>query len=213
MNEVIQYLNLNPGIGILIAGAAAIVAAIGLFIKNREKKDTINKDSPHVTVGRDNVAGGDIIAGDKKTINIHQDKEEGLQKFREYVSNAKWKKEFINNQEIWISEKNNLYQIEVGEKEKDFVEEWTKVYPDKLGSGLYNVNLKINGVPIKEMPFVYCDGGRISVPMPEVRIKDDKRIFYWNKNSLEFKIGELIGSFYIYENMEGVAKMSKIGIL
>jgi len=36
--------------------------------------------------------------------------------------------------------------------------------------------------------------------------------FYWRKDSIEFKLTELIGNFYIYNDIYGIAKMSQIEI-
>lgn len=136
-----------------------------------------------------------------------------LHDFNIFLSNGNfWRKEIIDNKEVWFYEKDNFYQIEIGEKDRDFSEEWTRVYPDKDGSWARHVYLKINGLPIKQFLFVSCDGGRILVPAPNRKVVDNKISFWFDKNSLEYKIGKIIGNFYIYENIEGVAKMSNIEI-
>ena len=61
-----------------------------------------------------------------------------------------------------------MFQIEIGGRDREFSEEWTRRFPDKMGSSAYPVGLKVQGVEIKELTFVSCDGGRIFVPMPKI---------------------------------------------
>jgi|GEM_PF-5677602 len=138
-----------------------------------------------------------------------------------------WYKEDVNEEVIWINKKDNLYQIIERNDYSNFSEPWTQVYPDQLGSGKHSVDLVYNGNHIKRIPFIYCDGGRISVALPDTDWKNSKNIwegkdllqrqyknvaFYWRKDSIEFKLTELIGNFYIYNDIYGIAKMSQIEI-
>ena len=55
------------------------------------------------------------------------------------------------------------------------------------------------------------DGGRIFVPMAEVRLDaTGNQEYLWNLNGLEVCVCRIIGSYYIYETLEGVAKTSKV---
>ena len=55
------------------------------------------------------------------------------------------------------------------------------------------------------------DGGRIFVPMAEVRLDaTGNPEYFWNLNGLEVCVCRIIGSYYIYETLEGVAKTSKV---
>lgn len=136
-----------------------------------------------------------------------------LEKFDNLLENSSWKKEIINDKEVLFCNDDNSYQIEIGEGKRDFTESWTQVYPDKNSSFLKPIYLKVEGVIIKEIPFISCDGGRILVPLPETNLIENKRFFQYNKNSIEYKLGKLIGYFYIYKTLEGVAKISNINII
>ncbi len=58
------------------------------------------------------------------------------------------------------------------------------------------------------------DGGRIFVPMAELRpVGDDQVEYFWNMNSLEIKVCRIVGDYYIYEDVYGVAKRSGIEIV
>lgn len=108
---------------------------------------------------------------------------------------------------------NNTFQIEQGERTREFTERWTTVYPDR-NSSAYPVYLKIGGIVIKEITFISMDGGRILVPMAEVHPTESDAVeYFWNANSLEVKVCRIIGSYYIYENLEGVARMSKVLVI
>lgn len=139
--------------------------------------------------------------------------QKNIEYFKQLIKTGHWEQTFISRKEFWICEEDNLCQIEVGESENDFHEPWTKVYPDQNGSWRVPVYLKINNVAIKELTFISCDGGRIFVPMPKIKMKDKERVFYWDKESLEFDLSKILGKYYIYENIFGVAKISKIEIV
>jgi len=57
------------------------------------------------------------------------------------------------------------------------------------------------------------DGSRIFVPLPRKTVDDnDKAKYYWEKSSLNFKVGRIIGEYYIYNSLKGIAQHSKIEI-
>lgn len=133
-----------------------------------------------------------------------------IKKFEQLLEEASWVKESIDNKDFWICDSDTMFQVEICDDYRDFTEKWTQVYPDKFGSGRHSVNLKIYGVTIKQLSFIFCDGGRISVPMPDFKIINEEIQYFWKKNSLEYKLAKIIGTFYIYDNLEGIADMSKI---
>lgn len=135
-----------------------------------------------------------------------------LKYFEFLVENSRWKKEIINNDEVWVAEKNNIFQIQSDDSKGDFRETWTQRYPDKNTKG-YPVYLKINNSPIKELTFISLDGGRIFVPLPDRKYENDEVKYFWNMNSLEIKVCNIIGNYYIWKNIFGVAKQSKIEII
>lgn len=149
-----------------------------------------------------------------------------LETFEDYIVSKQWSKQEIDGLTVWICESDNLYQIHERRDTDEFSEPWTQVYPDKNGSGKYSVDLVYGGTIIKRLTFIYCDGGRINVVMPELYIPPqhrapyadfddptDYREFRWHKDSLGYKLMCLIGSFHIYGTPEGVAKRSHISIL
>jgi len=132
--------------------------------------------------------------------------------FEDLLENSKWKKETIEHHEIWISEKDNTFQIETGKLKGEFHEPWTDMYPSPL-TMQYPVYLKINNTRIKELPFISLDGGRIFVPITERKFNNNKASYFWNLKSLPLKVCKVIGEYYIYKNICGVARVSKIEII
>ena len=154
-------------------------------------------------------------ADQKKLLeNLSRDlKETNTLKYFEYLlENSEWQKEFVDNDEFWISEVNNSFQIQAGEEGRDFHEAWTEGFPDP-STTRYPVYLKIKNSVVKELTFISIDGGRIFVPMPDRKIENDKSVFFWNMNSLEIKVANIIGEYYIYEDIHGVARRSKVEII
>lgn len=136
-----------------------------------------------------------------------------LENFERMLESSTWTKAVINQAEVWLADQDNTYQIESGERSREFTERWTKVHPDP-NSSAYPVHLKLNGTTIKELTFISMDGGRIFVPMAEVRqAKEGEVEYFWNLNSLEVKVCRIVGSYYRYENLEGVAERSRVAIV
>jgi hypothetical protein len=133
-----------------------------------------------------------------------------LSDFEYLLRTSTWTKSTIGHTEIWMADADNTFQIEQGETNREFRERWTTVYPDP-NSTAYPVYLKINGIAIKELTFISMDGGRIFVPMAEVRLDaTGTPEYFWNLNSLEVMVCRIIGSYYIYKTIEGVARTSKV---
>lgn len=137
-----------------------------------------------------------------------------LAEFERVLEESTWTSEVINDSEVWIADSNNTFQIARGERTHDFRERWTDVHPDS-NSAAYPVYLKINNNVIKELAFISVDGGRIFVPMPEVRpiAGKDEVEYFWNMNSLELKVCRVVGRYYIYNDIRGVARRSRIALV
>ena len=209
MNEFLSQLEQHP---VLVTVIISVLGIVGFLIKhfffNKDKNS-----APFIKAGKSITAGGDIIVGNKTVTHNHSAQTpNNIKTFEKHVEESSWSKEFIGNKEVWICGEDNAFQIEIDDKDEEFREKWTKVFPDSNGSGKHEVFLSINGNRIKSHIFVWADGGRILVPLPKTESKDDKVIYYWERNSLDFKIGNIIGNFYIHNNIEGVAKMAGIEI-
>jgi len=166
-----------------------------------------NSPSTSIKVKNSNI-DGDVVGRDK----IINERAKDLKSFEFFLENSEWRKEFIDHQEVWVCESDNTYQIVIGYEYRDFVEDFTRVYPDKNAQA-YSVYLKIGEVKIKDILFVSCDGGRILIPVPTPINIDDKIIWRYYKNFLEYKVAKIAGVFGDYNTIESVARRSGIEIV
>ena len=136
-----------------------------------------------------------------------------LRDFEQILQSSTWSKATIDNTETWLADQDNTFQVVRGERSRDFKERWTAVYPDP-NSSAYPVLLKIAGTVVKEITFISMDGGRIFVPMPDIRPTGPGTVeYFWNLQSLEVKVCRVIGDYYIYKDLEGVARTSKVTLV
>ncbi len=136
-----------------------------------------------------------------------------LQDFEDMLASSLWTKTCIDNKELWVADEDNMFQVEIGERSQDFAERWTKVHPDP-NSASYPIYLKIAGVVTKELTFISADGGRIFVPMPGARpLPDGTTDYFWHLGSLEVRVCRVVGEYYIYDNLEGIAKRSNVSLV
>ncbi|MCM5570064.1 hypothetical protein M6I34_06055 [Burkholderiaceae bacterium FT117] len=181
---------------LMFAAGAAIGGLLSWLITHRY----------YIKAGADQRAELDRLSADLRPRNT-------LENFERMLESSNWTKSVIDHTEVWIADADNTYQIEIGERTREFTERWTTVHPDP-NSSAYPVYLKLNGATIKELTFIAMDGGRIFVPMAGVRQAGANEVeYFWNLNSLEVKVCRIIGAYYLYENLEGVATRSKVAIV
>lgn len=138
----------------------------------------------------------------KKNINV----------FTKLLEIPKWKKVSFGPNEKWIFEDDNSFTIEISDNYRDFTENWTNIFPDKHASAT-EVYLKISGeLTCQPLLFIITDGGRNFVPCPKRFIPYKKNYFYWDKDSLEYKVFKRIGVLdSLYKNIEEFGK--RCGVL
>lgn len=156
-------------------------------------------------------------AEDQKTVltelSTQLQQKNTLADFEVYLDKSEWIKTHVDDKEVWLADTDNTVQIHIGDRDRDFTEPWTTVYPDK-NSSLYPVYLKIGGTTIRQLNFISMDGGRIFVPMADRRVSANRALeYFWNVNSLEVKVCNIIGTYYIHKNLVGIAEMSKVDIV
>ena len=208
MNTILKFIEGYPT---LIAICLFFLGGVGFLIK-RKFFSKEKSDAQHIKAGRDISAGGDIIVGNKNISQSLPATDKNIEAFMELIENSSWRKELINHKTVYICDTNNTFQIEIGDFGGEWQEKWAKVYPDANASK-YSVYLKINNTSIKELTFISCDGGRIFVPLPELKSEDGQTVYIWRKDSLPFKVCKIVGDYYIHKSIEGVARMSKISII
>ncbi|MFC1663334.1 hypothetical protein ACFL04_04210 [Patescibacteria group bacterium] len=136
-----------------------------------------------------------------------------LESFTKRLSDSNWSEKYIGNDKKWICDNDAAYEITIGESEGEFDEEWTKGHPDPIVRK-YPVYLLINGSKKEELIFISLDGGRYFIPLPEKKVIDEKSlpIYYYDHNSIIFKVASIIGDYYRYPNIIKFASSKKIEI-
>ena len=132
--------------------------------------------------------------------------------FERMLRTAPWRKEWINERELWVCERNALFQFCRSEDRTGFAEAWTSVFPDQNGSRFY-IHLMINGTIVRSLPFVSGDGGRYTLPLPDMTVVEDTPAFCWYTEALDVRIAEIIGEFYRYDSIAQVAKFTKVELV
>jgi hypothetical protein len=140
------------------------------------------------------------------------ERQDTLIHFEGLVANGTWHKENINHQEVWVCQQKASFKIVPVRTNKPFEEPWTEDFPDPY-TAWCDVELRINDSIVKVLTFVSVDGGRLLVPITKIIIVNEKPLYFWDKDSLEYKVSVLIGEFYIYKTIEGVAERMRVEIL
>lgn len=141
-----------------------------------------------------------------------EDKKDTLDYFELMLTQGTWSKEFLNDRTTWICNQKITLKIVQGDAFEPFDEEWTRPYPDKQAKRC-EVELKVNESTIKSLTFIHLDGHRIVVPMPRRIVGNGKPLYFWEKDSLEYKVGKIIGEYYKHKTIEGIAKISDVTIV
>lgn len=132
--------------------------------------------------------------------------------FERMIRSAKWKCENIDNDEVWVCESNSLFQFKCSEDRTGFREKWTSVFPDQNGSR-FHINLMINGTVVRSLPFVSGDGGRYTLPLPDLALVNGEHVFTWYKDEIDVLIAAIIGNYYSYNSIDQVAKFTKVELV
>lgn len=137
-----------------------------------------------------------------------------LADFQERLISDDWSKEYVENREVWICSADNTFQIHESEDRRPFQEPWTKGFPNP-SSTASEILLKIGPTTIQQVTFVSLDGHRVFVPVPEIRGRGETRDpeYVWPKSSLGMKVCSVIGEYYIYKDINGVAQRTGVRIV
>jgi len=157
---------------------------------------------------------GDIIGRDKniyRTENIIKSDDHNLDSFLDCLKNSEWHSDFVDNNKMWFCNKDIAYKIEISNKLDNYTASWAEKYPNETPSKT-KVYLSINGTKVKELIFILLDGGNLFVPLPDTETINEQLIYYWDKESLKYNVGKIIGLFNSYGSLEAIAERSNIEI-
>ncbi len=128
MNNILKYLNENPGVEIIIAAVAVLVAIVGWFMKKRQK--SVYKNSPHITAGGNVSSGRDIIVGNSTIINSSGRKDD-IPEFHLHLYGAGSKRKVEGHIEKKDSRTLVIESVQINDVVNDINRQFTKLLPLK----------------------------------------------------------------------------------
>jgi hypothetical protein len=140
------------------------------------------------------------------------DRRDTLAYFEQMLERGTWQVDRIGDRPTWICDQRATFKIVQNDDYQDFSEQWTTRVPDRTASML-TVQLKINDSAVSEMLFVTLDGGRYLVPLPRKRVIGGRVVYYWESDTLPFKVGRIVGRYYRCANLEEVAEFLDVEIV
>jgi hypothetical protein len=138
--------------------------------------------------------------------------------FQAMLSNGAWEDRHINGIKQWVCKNDNNLSIEECDDSEPFVEPWTNRFADQRAFKS-TVKLKRGSQVFKELIFVDMDSHRVTVPLPRVLVPgggapgSSSPMYYWDRSSIEFKVGKIIGDYYIHDGIEDIARICGVDIL
>jgi|GEM_PF-2687485 len=144
-----------------------------------------------------------------------------LQNVEHYLTRPEdWEMRMIGDSEVYFYTEDNNYKVVQGDTSlrnwEPRIETWMNNFPDAYVSE-WNVYIKHGENVIAEYKFLSCDGARYFIPIPKKRCAEpgeghtcNRFEYFWHRNSIEYKVGGVIGRFYNCESLEEVARFCRI---
>lgn len=136
-----------------------------------------------------------------------------------YIIHWVWEKKLFDNVQTWISKDTDEYQlVEWNPVVRKFKQPWTNIFPDNENNESCQLFLKRNGIIVREFIWIYCDGWRVFMPIPDAKNLwgGDKREFkmeyYFLKDSLKYRMLEKIWDFWSDDSFERLFERAEIKI-
>lgn len=102
---------------------------------------------------------------------------------------ARWRKDKIDYHEKFFCERDDSFNLVVGQAGELFHESWVNHLVNKTAT-VHSVHLNYRDHTLEQLPFVRCDGGRLDLPMPEISSSGK---FFYVRASRQFKVGRILG--------------------
>lgn len=113
-----------------------------------------------------------------------------LGRFKTLLRASSWRKETISQHEKLFCERDDAFNVVVGYGEEQFEgEAWTERFANKKARRC-TLYLNHGQHTLTELGFVYCDGARYVIPIPEKEPRNGSDIFFLRRDSLEFLLGK-----------------------
>ena len=140
------------------------------------------------------------------------DRRDTLAYFEQMLERGTWQEDRIGERPTWICDQRGTFKIVQNDDYQDFEEDWTRRVPDRTAH-MMTVQLEINDSAVSEVLFVTLDGGRYLVPLPRKRVINSEVEYFWESDTMPFKVGRIIGRYYRCANIEEVADFLDLEIV
>ncbi|GAA5435058.1 helix-turn-helix domain-containing protein [Deinococcus aquaticus] len=125
----------------------------------------------------------------------------------------------LDDHEKWIYPKDDRelynsdfpeFHIRLAEKINDpYQESWTDKFPDRYAYSRY-IELRYFGTLISALGFVVCDGGRYTIPIPDIDINTDN--YFIMRQSIKYKTASLINKSFRFTGGTLDGLLDSVGI-
>lgn len=147
-----------------------------------------------------------------------------LNAWESHLRNSNWVKEELSSLDesktVYICESDMNFQIihYVESFDGATFGKWSKVLPDSTSDKCI-VDLNVSGATVKRLQFAHLDELRYLVPVPKITVRSNEGgssgplEYYYNRNSIEFLVGKIIGYFDPEIDLEEFARRQQIKIV
>lgn len=136
-----------------------------------------------------------------------------MARFEQLLTNAQWEHQTHDGGDRYVCSQATIFQIDASDIGRSFSgEPWLAQFPDQTTS-MFKLRLCINGVVVKEVPFISADGGRYKIPLPEIVVVKGTAVYFWRKGSLGYRVAIIMGQFYRCNNLAEVAQLLGLEIV
>lgn len=135
-----------------------------------------------------------------------------------YITHWVWEKKIFDHVQTWICKDTDEYQlVEWNTVVRQFKQPWTKIFPDNENNDSCQLFLKRNGIIVREFTWVYCDGWRVWMPIPDSKNlwdNDDSssREYYFIRNSLKYRMLQKLWEYGSESSFDRLFERAKISI-
>jgi hypothetical protein len=147
-----------------------------------------------------------------KQLSSDVERKDSAEYFEFMLTHGTWSHHSIAGRDTWICDERSVFKIVRNGDYEDFDEEWTRKPPDQRAQKS-SIDLKINDSTVRSLDFISLDGGRYLVPMTTKRVLDGQPLYFWERDSLQFKVGRIVGHYYRFDNIEQTAQFLGVEIV
>ncbi len=219
--EILKWIENHNTLISIISGIFIFLFSLYKYFhpKDKDKKIFKNNAIGNININNNNNNNNNITTGNNSNIKVinnnfenkknNQVNNENNKKNSEYLGDLEIFEKYIDTEEwelineypaTWASSKHRRWQIrqsDILDSNNSFKEPWVKFDDDEHNKKV-QIKLYIEETLIQSYTFLLLDGANFTLPIPKIKILDCPseqelcRLFYWDKDSIEFKIAKKV---------------------